>query len=134
MRNGFAYPVVNSIQQVFPALWQGSGTILLADDEEPVRIITKRMLELYGFSVVVAEDGKKALELYQKHSADIVLVLTDIGMPEMDGYELFQELKKLNPGLPIIVISGYGKLEISASYISAIVTILASRGMASPFS
>jgi YesN/AraC family two-component response regulator len=59
-------------------------------------------------------NGKEALEMYKKNSADITLVFTDIGMPVMDGYELFNELKKLKPELPIIVSSGYGNAEVSS--------------------
>jgi len=96
------------------APWLGSGTILLVEDEEPIRIIAKALLKKIGFTVVEAVNGKEALELYQKNATDITLVMTDMGMPVMDGYELFHELKKLNPGLPIIVSSGYGDAEVSS--------------------
>ena len=96
------------------APWLGSGTILLVEDEEPIRIIAKALLKKIGFTVVEAVNGKEALELYQKNVTDITLVMTDMGMPVMDGYELFHELKKLNPELPIIVSSGYGDAEVSS--------------------
>jgi PAS domain S-box-containing protein len=96
------------------AAWQGSGTILLAEDEEQVRFIAKELLEMFGFTVLEAVNGKEALDMYQKNSADISLVFTDVGMPVMDGYELFEELKKLKPELPIIISSGYGDAEVSA--------------------
>ena len=54
------------------------------------------------------------MELYQTNATDITLVLTDMGMPIMDGYELFSELKKLNPELPIIISSGYGDAEVGS--------------------
>jgi signal transduction histidine kinase/ActR/RegA family two-component response regulator len=92
--------------------WQGSGTILLAEDEEQVRFITKESLEMLGFTVLEAVNGKEALELYQTNAEDITLVLTDVGMPIMDGYELIDELKKLKPELPIIIFSGYADTEI----------------------
>jgi CheY-like chemotaxis protein len=97
----------------FEAAWQGSGTILLAEDEEQVRFIAKELLEMFGFTVLEAVNGKEALDMYQKNSADISLVFTDMGMPVMDGYELFEELKKLKPELPIIISSGYGDAEVS---------------------
>ena len=96
------------------APWQGSGTILLVEDEEPIRDIAKNFLEMFGFSVLEAVNGREALDIYQKNAAEITLVVTDMGMPVMDGYELFSELKKLNPELPIIVTSGYGDAEVSA--------------------
>ena len=96
------------------APWRGSGTILLAEDETLLRDIAKELLEMFGFTVLEAVNGKEALEIYQKNSAEITLVVTDMGMPVMDGYELFSELKKLNSDLPIIVSSGYGDAEVTA--------------------
>jgi signal transduction histidine kinase/ActR/RegA family two-component response regulator len=96
------------------AEWQGSGTILLAEDEKQYRFIAKELLEIIGYTVLEAVNGKEALEMYQMHSEDITLVLTDIGMPIMDGYELFDALKKLNPALPIITFSGYGEVEVTS--------------------
>ena len=96
------------------SLWQGSGTILLAEDEEPIRDIAKTFLEMFGFTVLEAVNGKEALEIYKKNATEIILVVTDMGMPVMDGCHLFNELKKLNPELPIIVSSGYGDVEVIA--------------------
>ena len=94
--------------------WRGSGTILLVEDEDQVRLVAKALLKNIGFTVLEAMNGKEALELYQRNATDISVVLTDMGMPVMDGYELFYELKKLNPGLPIIVSSGYGDDEVGS--------------------
>jgi len=104
----------NQIESTPPVLWQGSGTILLVEDEEQIRGIAKNFLETFGFSVLEAVNGKEALDTYHKNAAEITLVLTAMGMPIMDGYELFAELKKLNSQLPIIVSSGYGDAEVSA--------------------
>ncbi len=65
------------------------------------------MLESLGFGVIEACNGKEASATYQKNPGEITLVLTDIGMPIMDGYSLIRELKKLDPRLPIIVSSGF---------------------------
>ena len=70
--------------------------------------IAKDMLSTLGFTVLEAVNGREALEQYQKNAARIKLVVTDIGMPQMDGYELVHELKKLKEKLPIIVSSGFG--------------------------
>jgi len=88
--------------------WQGSGTILLVEDEESIRSVAQSMLELLGFRVIEACNGKEALEIYRKNAGEIAMLLTDIGMPIMDGYSLIRELKTLNPRLPIIVSSGFG--------------------------
>jgi signal transduction histidine kinase/CheY-like chemotaxis protein len=94
--------------------WRGSGTILLAEDEEQIRMVAKELLQIIGFTVIEASNGKEALELYQKHVPDISLVITDMGMPNMNGYELFHELKKLNTNLPIVISSGFGDVAVSS--------------------
>lgn len=96
------------------APWQGSGTILLVEDEEQVRLIAKILLKKFGFTVLEAVNGEEALKLYSENAADITLVVTDMGMPVMDGYELFIELKKMNPQLPIIISSGFGDAEVGS--------------------
>jgi PAS domain S-box-containing protein len=94
--------------------WQGNGAVLLVEDEDQVRFLAKSLLEMFGFTVLEAVNGKEALELYQKNAAEIRLVLTDIGMPVMDGYALIPALKKLDPELPIIISSGFGDTEVSS--------------------
>jgi len=103
-----------SVQQTTESQWQGHGTILLAEDEEQIRYIAKTYLEMFGFTVVEAVNGKEALDLYQKSASDISLVITDMGMPVMDGYALFNALKQLKPTLPIIVSSGFGDADITS--------------------
>ncbi|MFZ2956523.1 MAG: response regulator [Candidatus Ozemobacteraceae bacterium] len=102
------------LKQAASVQWQGSGTILLAEDEEQIMTIVTMMLTRLGFKVIGASSGKEALELYQKNAAGITLVLTDIGMPVMDGYELFRELKKLDSDLPIIISSGGGDAVVTS--------------------
>jgi len=94
--------------------WQGSGTVLLAEDEEQVKMIARFILEKLGFGVIEASNGREALELYRKHAGVITLVLTDMGMPVMDGYELFRELKKLDPSLPVVISSGFGDTVVTS--------------------
>jgi signal transduction histidine kinase/ActR/RegA family two-component response regulator len=105
---------VEPAPQASPLLWQGSGTILLVEDEELIRIIAGAMIRKLGFSVIEASNGREALELYQLNAADITLVITDMGMPVMDGYALFRELKKLKPELPIIISSGFGAVDVTS--------------------
>lgn len=94
--------------------WQGIGTVLLVEDEESIMSVAQSMLELLGFRVIEACNGKEALEMYQKNAGEITMVLTDIGMPIMDGYSLIRELKMLNPQLPIIVSSGFGDTVVTS--------------------
>ncbi|MFZ4855676.1 MAG: PAS domain S-box protein [Desulfuromonadaceae bacterium] len=103
-----------SRQNAVSASWHGSGTILLAEDEVQVKSIAIALLQKLGFNVIDAANGKEALELYQQNAADITMVVTDMGMPVMNGYELFYKLKKLNPKLPIIISSGFGEGDIAS--------------------
>ena len=97
----------DSLPHVSLAPWQGSGTILLVEDEPQLSMVAKALMQALGFSVMEAVNGKEALTLYQKNAEDITLVVTDIGMPVMDGYELFGKLKERAPELPIIISSGF---------------------------
>lgn len=87
---------------------QEGGTILLVEDEKQLREIAKTLIEELGYTVIVAANGKEALELYQADATEIALVVTDIDMPGMNGYELCKALKKINNALPIILSSGFG--------------------------
>jgi signal transduction histidine kinase/ActR/RegA family two-component response regulator len=80
--------------------------ILVVDDEEPIRRVTRGLLEAFGYRVVTASDGGEACALYRQKRDDISAVLTDMMMPVMDGAALIAELRRLNPLLPIIASSG----------------------------
>jgi len=101
-------------QSVPSVPWQGSGTILLVEDEKQLMFLAKSMLEMFGFTVLEAANGREALELYQKNAEEVTLVMTDMGMPVMDGYELIPALKQFNPKLPIIVSSGFGDADVNS--------------------
>jgi len=99
----------DSLQHSIPsAPLQENGTILLVEDDVVVMHVAKTMLKSLGLTVIEASNGREALELYQVHSADITLVVTDMDMPVMDGFELFAALKRLRPELPIVISSGLG--------------------------
>ena len=92
--------------------WRGHGLVLLADDEESVRVLTKRMLEYAGFEVVCAADGREALALFTERRRQVRLVVLDWTMPHMDGEACLRELRRLDPDLKVIMISGYNEQEI----------------------
>lgn len=98
-----------TVTHVPPLPWQGSGTILLAEDDPQIIMMAKVLIEALGFSVIEAANGQEALELYKKNADSITIVVTDVGMPVMDGYELFRRLKAVAPELPIIITSGFGE-------------------------
>jgi len=86
---------------------QGSGTILLAEDEEFIRKLTSRILETNGYDVLVAADGAEALAIGKRNIGRIDLLLTDVVMPGLGGVELAVELRRSRPDLPILYMSGY---------------------------
>jgi CheY-like chemotaxis protein/two-component sensor histidine kinase len=96
--------------------WQGSGTILVVDDEEGVRAVVRSMLEASGFTVMTACDGREGLDLFRKHAADLTAVLLDMTMPHMDGPSAFTEMHRIDPGLPVILMSGYSEQEATSRF------------------
>lgn len=86
---------------------KGIGTILLVEDEELVREVTKEMLECGGYHVIEARNGNEALRLCSQTEMRIDLVLTDVVMPEMGGRELAESLVRIRPALSILFTSGY---------------------------
>ncbi len=80
--------------------------ILIIDDEAPVRKMLKKLLMKNGYHVWEADNGKIGIESYVKNNPD--LIITDLIMPEKEGLESIRELKKLNPDIKIIAISGGG--------------------------
>jgi len=82
-------------------------TILLVEDNEPLRTAMKKVLTVSGFTVLEATNGKEALKVVSAHSGVIDLLITDVTMPEMGGKELGNLLLAKQPGLKVIYISGY---------------------------
>jgi two-component system cell cycle sensor histidine kinase/response regulator CckA len=82
-------------------------TILIVDDEEILREILCESLKDKGYNVLSASDGIEALQLYTQHKDRITLVITDLGMPMMNGEQLYIKMKEIDPGIRVIVSSGY---------------------------
>ena len=86
---------------------QGHGElVLVVDDEAPIRLIAQQLLEANGYRVILASDGREALELFAERQDEIALVLTDMVMPLMDGDATIRALQALRPGVRIIAASG----------------------------
>jgi PAS domain S-box-containing protein len=96
--------------------WQGTGTILLVDDEAPVRTVAARMLERCGYQVLLAADGYEAVEQFRAHSTEIACVLLDLAMPRMDGEEAFRELRALRSDVRIVLASGYSAIDVQKRF------------------
>lgn len=86
---------------------QGQETILLAEDEEQVREMARRILELHGYRVLDAKNGNEALSMLENYDGHIDLLLTDAVMPQMSGIELATILSNLSPGIKVLYMSGY---------------------------
>jgi len=89
---------------------KGSGKcdlILFVDDEPEVRSIARITLEQQGYRMIEAEDGVQALKTYNERKAEINLVVTDVLMPNLDGLGLAARLHKINPDLPVLLLSGH---------------------------
>jgi signal transduction histidine kinase/CheY-like chemotaxis protein len=92
--------------------YRGTGTILVVDDEEMLRSMTKAMLEDAGYTVLLAENGPVALDTFARDFESISLVLLDLTMPVMTGQETLIRLKAICSGVPVIVSSGYSGEDI----------------------
>lgn len=93
----------------------GTGQVLVVDDEAIARAVATRMLEKSGFEVVAAGDGDTALQIVAER-ADLDAVLLDLAMPGKDGVETLRELAQLRPDLPVILCSGFGAQEASQRF------------------
>jgi CheY-like chemotaxis protein len=88
-----------------------SEIVLVIDDEDIIRRTAKSMLERYGYTVVLAEDGKEGVELFKVLAEKIAVVLLDMTMPVMNGEETYRRLKAVKPDVRVILSSGYNEVE-----------------------
>ncbi|MBP7829574.1 MAG: transporter substrate-binding domain-containing protein [Kiritimatiellae bacterium] len=96
--------------------WKGAGLVLLADDEESLRVVAGRMLERMGFRVITARDGLEAVDLFRAQARDIVCVIMDLTMPHLDGGEAFRQIRGLRADVPVILSSGYDEENLAARF------------------
>lgn len=97
------------ISEKLQKLKKGEGVILFVDDEEFLLISSKNMLEEWGYSVIIAKNGEEALQIFQEKQSQIHIVILDLIMPQMSGYETFIKMKEINPNTKIIITSGFGQ-------------------------
>ena len=95
-----------------------SGTVLLVEDSDVVREVIVRMLEAGGFTVLPASSGGEALSISRRKNVSIDLLLTDIVMPEVSGFELADRIAEERPGLPILFMTGYSEEAVEGKGIS----------------
>ena len=88
---------------------RGSGRILVVDDEEMVRHMTRDMLDALGYEVVLAGDGEEAVEIYREKGVGIDLAIVDMVMPKLGGIECLHALREIDPGIKVILATGYSQ-------------------------
>ena len=82
--------------------------IVVVDDEEYVRTVFAEMLATLGYTVLTANDGEDALRVMSAHDAPVHLVISDVNMPAMDGFEFAALLRSAYPDMPMLLVSGEG--------------------------
>ena len=92
------------------------ATILIVDDEEYVRDVGKNILERAGFTVLLAVDGREAVDQVRQHGDDIRCIFLDLTMPHMDGQQAFGEIRKIRADIPIIIMSGYSGQDVAGRF------------------
>jgi PAS domain S-box-containing protein len=84
-----------------------TGTVLIVDDEEIMRVVGERMLQMNGFRVLLAEHGAAALKILNEHPGEVDVVVLDLSMPVMSGPECLERLHSMDPTLPVLICTGY---------------------------
>jgi two-component system cell cycle sensor histidine kinase/response regulator CckA len=98
-------------------IYEGKGTVLLVDDDESVRAVGRKMLERIGFTVVTAADGAEAIARFRERADDIICAIVDLTMPHVDGAETFRELRRMRPGVRVILSSGYNEQDVTQRFV-----------------
>ncbi len=88
-----------------------SGTILVVDDQEALLSVAEDMLTAKGMHVLLASNGVQAISIFEENCDIIDVVLLDLKMPGMSGYEVFAQLKTIAPEIEIVITSGYSREE-----------------------
>jgi CheY-like chemotaxis protein len=86
---------------------KGTDTVLVADDEPDILELLKEMIVRMGFNVMTAANGHSALDMFKQRKEAICMAILDIQMPDMDGKQIFLEMKQLKPDLKVLISSGY---------------------------
>jgi PAS domain S-box-containing protein len=97
----------------------GRGTVLLVEDEQPMLSLLQNVLSRQGYHVFAASDGESAIEIFRRHKHDIDIVLLDIGLPRVSGWEVFLQMKREHPNVRVVIASGYLEPDLQNSWQSA---------------
>ena len=109
-------PNWGALKQASPhQMAKNSGTVLVVEDDDTLRVVVSKMLRMEGFSVLEASDGSAAVELFRDNEPEIALVLLDMNLPGMIGPEVFADLRRIRPEVKVIFTSAYGEETIRAA-------------------
>ena len=97
-------------------LSQGSGRVLVVDDEPQVLRAVQRVLTARGFDVTIARNGREAVALFTEHVDELTCVVLDLTMPVMDGQEAFEHMREIDSSVPVVMVSGYHEVELERRF------------------
>jgi len=96
-----------------------NGGVLIVEDEQELRSLFAMLLEMEGFTVFQADDGKQGLDVLQAHAGDIGLLITDLNLPRLAGVDLINQARTLNPSVKIVGTSGMSGATVREMVIKA---------------
>ncbi len=111
-----AYNNDKHVKRKRPSFLNKNLTILIADDEKYIRDLTTKMLNISGYKVYLARNGREAINIFNAHKNEISCILMDLTMPELDGREAFTEIRKIDADIPVIITSGYCEFDIVSKF------------------
>jgi signal transduction histidine kinase/CheY-like chemotaxis protein len=97
----------NDGEEEIEAPAMGSETVLVAEDDASIREIVESTLRKFGYNVIIAQDGKEAVDKFKENSEKVDIIVIDMIMPKKSGKEALEEIRKIRPGVKILFISGY---------------------------
>ncbi len=114
--SGKLLKVKEQVEKTIGKIYTGGGTILIIDDEEDVRDVTKTMLETMKFKVHTASNGHDGVKFFQKNHRKIDVILIDMTMPDMSGEDVFKKVLKISSDVSVIISSGYSEHDVKQRF------------------
>lgn len=99
-------------KKVVEEIPEGSGLILLCDDENLMRRVATKLLEKCGYKVITAKDGQESIDVFKENYTKLDAVILDISMPKFSGLEVYRQIKKIQPDVKVLLSSGFGEGEM----------------------
>ena len=97
----------------------GAGTVLVVDDDDGVRAVARALLQRQGYSVLIAHNGKEAVERFAELASEIRVVLLDLTMPVMGGEDALRLMRAIDPTVRVVLMSGYSDMDVEDTFLGA---------------